>query len=825
MEEMHIILQTFANPLTTIFAVISGLISLLSIFWFWKYKVEFIKSLRLSKDLTKILKSLQPTTDNKINRKLKLVNFPAGSSPTQKNLRNWMQANLSGTEVADNQEQINATLRYNKFVLFSYPPELQKPIPKNPIGFIPAVHTATGVMGTFIGITISLSGVDGGTIGGVSDEAILRTQEGVSNVLDGMQTAFGTSLIGLLSSVVFMFLISRQNGHIFSIRERIKKELDELVIIETSNQLLSKANIVSGDASNRELVLRITELKGEFSTLKIPSTEEISRSVAIGINQVIKKELNPILKDIKQELAQAKEIISIQNQDNLKNIIESLKSEVFEPVIERLDSTADITRQASQSVSSLKEEVGVITTSLSASVATIQQFQEDTLVKLQTFAQTLQDTLKLFQDDTKGVLTSVAQEIKRGVDRSIEGLSLQREEFERSASNISSTFNNIEGTLRESLKQQVNAQESMLNKVNERTEGILNNSQQLFTQQNETLREVGTNASHLMEQARKELETSLSTMQQGIENSRQSMQQQLADSSQQYRETMQDFFDRGKEGIDHQRQAFEQSTQSISASFGEIRKELETSLQQQVNAQESMLNKVNERTEGILNNSQQLFTQQNETLREVGTNAILLMNGAKENLEGTLQNVDSMLQQTRLTVQDELSNFREQYQEALSSFFQEQNNLLEGTLGEQREGLKRVVDSLDAVFKDEEERITRSMDSIRDTTETVVRMLNTLGLVDGTRLEALTELNRKIVNQMNSLEQSYRGLVEQLEGTLQKSNSHISETLEKAWRHEERFFSDATDAIEQISSRLLETASYILESAEQIQEANSRRGN
>ena len=238
-----------------------------------------------------------------------------------------------------------------------------------------------------------------------------------------------------------------------------------------------------------------------------------------------------------------------------------------------------------------------------------------------------------------------------------------------------------------------------------------------------------------------------------------------------------------------------------------------------------MLNKVNERTEGILTNSQQLFTQQNETLREVGTNAVLLMNGAKENLEGTLQNVDSMLQQTRQTVQDELSNFRFQYQAALSSFFEEQNNLLEGTLGEQREGLKRVVDSLDAVFKDEEERITQSMDKIRDTTETVVRMLNTLGLADGSRLVLLTELNRKAVDQMNRLEQSYRGLVEQLEGTLQRSNLHISETLEKAWRHEERFFSEAADATAQISSTLLETANYILVSAEQIQEATSRRGN
>ena len=41
------------------------------------------------------------------------------------------------------------------------------------------------------------------------------------------------------------------------------------------------------------------------------------------------------------------------------------------------------------------------------------------------------------------------------------------------------------------------------------------------------------------------------------------------------------------------------------------------------------------------------------------------MNEAKDNLLGTLNNIDGMLQNTRLTVQQELEQFRLDYQAAL----------------------------------------------------------------------------------------------------------------------------------------------------------------
>lgn len=96
-----------------------------------------------------------------------------------------------------------------------------------------------------------------------------------------------------------------------------------------------------------------------------------------------------------------------------------------------------------------------------------------------------------------------------------------------------------------------------------------------------------------------------------------------------------------------------------------------------------------------------IITTQTEMLTTTGNEASLLMNEARENLIATLSNIDTLLQQTRVTVQQELEEFRHNYQASLQEFFNNQNQLLEGTLGEQRQGLNTVIQNLQTVFEQE----------------------------------------------------------------------------------------------------------------------------
>ena len=96
-----------------------------------------------------------------------------------------------------------------------------------------------------------------------------------------------------------------------------------------------------------------------------------------------------------------------------------------------------------------------------------------------------------------------------------------------------------------------------------------------------------------------------------------------------------------------------------------------------------------------------MLGQQSNTLKSVGDEAASLMHDARDSLVSGLQNIDGIIQKTSQIVQQELEQFRLTYQASLQDFFNEQNNLLEGSLGQQREGLAKVVANLQGVFQEE----------------------------------------------------------------------------------------------------------------------------
>ncbi|NJL65716.1 MAG: hypothetical protein HC894_00470 [Microcoleus sp. SM1_3_4] len=125
-----------------------------------------------------------------------------------------------------------------------------------------------------------------------------------------------------------------------------------------------------------------------------------------------------------------KQIKADQGEEILNNLLLGLRTQVIEPVAARLDSSAQLTHEASEAVRELKNELGGISASLAQSILTIQTFQQDTLVQLQEFANNLQQILKQFQTDTHDVLQEMATEIRSGVGESIEGMKAQRTAFQ-----------------------------------------------------------------------------------------------------------------------------------------------------------------------------------------------------------------------------------------------------------------------------------------------------------------------------------------------------------------------------------------------------------
>jgi hypothetical protein len=402
-------------------------------------------------------------------------------------------------------------------------------------------------------------------------------------------------------------------------------------------------------------------------------------------------------------------------------LVTRLREELIEPVVKRLDETAKLTKEASEAVKELKTALGDITISLAGAVETIQKFQKETLRDLKQFAEDLRGILDQFSRDTNGVLLTVAEEIKRAVAESIIGMEAQRKAFEESAAQAATTFIGIRGELEQSLDKQAELQKEML---------------------------------------------------QGVEAS----------------------------------------------------------------------------TRKVLEEANQAFISQSETLVVIGREAAKVMNEAATNLDGTLKNIDEMLQKTRITVQEELEKFRVEYQTALTKFFKDQNNLLEETLRKQREELEIVIAKLKKVFLEDAWQMADAikeamgymqgtLNSIQETAKIVYNLANKTGLTSAERLQQLHEIIREVGSEANQIESAYQNMVEKFDQALKIGNAQLMEYLQKANESYTNAIKEGDIAaakvcqeihqtaqnLNQTSHGLMDVSNYLVASANELKNGNGSR--
>ena len=290
-------------------------------------------------------------------------------------------------------------------------------------------------------------------------------------------------------------------------------------------------------------------------------------------------------------------------------------------------------------------------------------------------------------------------------------------------------------------------------------------------------------------------------------------------------------------GMEAQRTAFEASANQASQTFRGIREDLQAALETQATQQKQMLQDVQTSTESVLIKANEAFVNQSHTLVTVGKEASGLMNEAKDNLLGTLNNIDRMLQNTRLTVQQELEQFRLDYQAALQDFFTQQNDLLNETLGKQREGLAGVVVDLQQTFNEEatqrkemSAQVDRSLDRIGETVKTVNTLASAMGMNSSERLGQLQELARTIGGEAHKVERSYQSMTEQFNTALNDGNEKLNdylkqanETYSKSIQNVDKAAAEVCTQLNETSHGLMSTAEYLVSAANDLQ--NSRGGN
>ncbi|MFS1439369.1 MotA/TolQ/ExbB proton channel family protein [Shewanella sp. 10N.286.48.A6] len=281
--------------------------------------------------------------------------------------------------------------------------------------------------------------------------------------------------------------------------------------------------------------------------------------------------------------------------------------------------------------------------------------------------------------------------------------------------------------------------------------------------------------------------------------------------------------------MDDQKVAFKASAEQAATTFSGIKVELEQSLESQASVQKEMLDNTEQRVSNILAQSQKSHTEQVEAIKQVGATATGLMDSARENLGQTLSSVDKVLLETKETVTEQLDNFRLTYQQSLDAFFKEQNNLLESTLGEQRDGLARVVEDCRDTFKEEYTRrkelsadLGKNISDMQQATNIVNSLVQAVKLVESSHINQIEQTAKTIGLQVGKLEKSYSSSSELFGELLTQIPTELNTYFERANKSNEEFFTEMDKASAQIHTRLLQSAEYLISSETQRRMMNEQ---
>lgn len=162
---------------------------------------------------------------------------------------------------------------------------------------LPSLIATLGVIGTFVGITIGLMGFQKGDIEGSID-----------NLLDGLKTAFFTSLLGMVGSL----LLSRRVNHAYDkigddseAKEAARMVVDAIKELQEENERNFKDLITASDKSRKEMV----------KAIQSGSLKEYIEQVADDL-----EEANSKLQAIQQSLAESNDSSKNQQLAELSRI-------------------------------------------------------------------------------------------------------------------------------------------------------------------------------------------------------------------------------------------------------------------------------------------------------------------------------------------------------------------------------------------------------------------------------------------------------------------------------------------------------------------------
>lgn len=697
---------------------------------------------------------------------------------------------------------------------------------------VPAILTTIGILGTFVGITIGLNGLtDFG-----SDSSALVEQ--ASTLIGGLGTAFVTSIVGMGTSFIFMVLFSWNVSNTKKAKDDLINFVQGQSVVVTSNDLLHQLVIGQRtldeqalDMSN--LVTTLEELASKPSAITANEYEHYSTIAAKEVCEKIER----LEKSVTHKLTENR-IDENQFAQSLSSNIASAFSDEFKKPTELLAEINEENKQINQATYALTGMLEALTaTSSKLSKSDLESVIEQKVYKPIT-DQTKDITQFLLGINIK--LTDIkensisdetlAKLLQSNVSLPLgNGLELLTKVIESTAGDItqvSSTVSNIgEKIITEQVLNSV-----LLTKVSQPIEQLTTqvdgHAVEILAVSNKTVNAVDELAKAradefegLIEKMSEEvvlpITTELGNTNKVVKDFAEisnDLNQSVAKTVEEMAKataTVENFELNTLDKLNKFAESMDGSLNDFAVNSTSALKEITGEVQTIVELGTSSIKSQTDAFSKIIQESDSIFKQQSQTMTDVGEKSAALMTTAKKELESGLGDIDAKVLSMSSTVQIELERFREEYQEKLTSYFTEQNNLLDNSLNAQRDGLNDVVDNFKTVFEEEYCKRSDMLNDLNvhhkhmvDVIERVQTMAKAFGLENASWVDTLQLQSQHVSRQVADLGLSFSKASEEFKLLSGQMRPEMDDYFKRANKSVSEYFSSFDATSSRIYTRL-----------------------
>jgi hypothetical protein len=172
----------------------------------------------------------------------------------------------------------------------------------------PSFLTAIGVLGTFLGLTLGLSGLD------FSSNELTVLKDGINQMISGAGVAFTSSVWGVFLSLLLNWIEKRTERNVLQTISKLQRTIDYLY-----PRLPAEKVLVDISDHSRESQKSLSGLAEQIGDKLQESVEGMSRSMQEAISKTLTEILNPALQSMSSNASQ-------QSTQVLEALIEQFSS-------------------------------------------------------------------------------------------------------------------------------------------------------------------------------------------------------------------------------------------------------------------------------------------------------------------------------------------------------------------------------------------------------------------------------------------------------------------------------------------------------------------